>query len=142
MSWLRHRYAFPLAAMLALSLSADAQPGSHCLSSGQRFERLTAANVEVAYRWDPATLKVGQFFSAEVIACRSGTGVTRITLDATMPAHSHGMNYRPKAALVAPGHYRFTGLMLHMPGRWQIVIDLYDGTTLVQRLTRNIDLKP
>jgi hypothetical protein len=137
-----HRCAFPLAAMLSLGLSAAAQPSNSCPPAGQGFERLAAANAEIAYRWDPASLKVGQFFSAEVISCRPSAGVTRISIDATMPAHAHGMNYRPKTTEISPGHYRFTGLMLHMPGRWQVAIDLYDGTRLVQRLTRDIDLKP
>jgi hypothetical protein len=99
-------------------------------------------DAEVAYRWDPAPLKIGQFFAAEVIACRAPASVTRISLDATMPAHGHGMNYRPKVTEVAPGHYRFSGLMLHIPGRWQVTVDLYDGTRLIHRLTRNLDLKP
>ena len=137
-----HYFAFLLAAMLSLGLSAAAQPSNPCPPASRGFERLAAANAEIAYRWEPAKLKVGQFFSAEVISCRSDPSVTRISLDATMPAHAHGMNYRPKGTEISPGHYRFTGLMLHMPGRWQIVIDLYNGTRLVQRLTRNVDLKP
>jgi hypothetical protein len=128
--------------MLCLGFPAFAQPSNPCPPAGQGFERLADANADIAYRWDPAVLKVGQFFSADVVACRPNAGVTRISLDATMPAHGHGMNYRPKAAEVGPGHYRFTGLMLHMPGRWQILIDLYDGTKLIHRLTRDIDLKP
>ena len=74
-----------------------------------------------AYRWEPAELKVGQFFTAEVVTCRAPNSepVREIRIDATMPAHGHGMNYRPAAARTAPGHYRFTGLMLHMPGTWR-----------------------
>ena len=86
-------------------------------------------------------MKVGQFFSAEVVACRTSAGVTRISLDATMPAHGHGMNYRPKATEVATGHYRFTGLMLHMPGTWKVTVDLrQDGKRT--RLTHEVRLKP
>lgn len=128
--------------MLLLCSPAATQPANSCPPSGQAFQSLVTAKAEVAYRWEPASVKVGQFFSAEVMACRPNAGVTRINLDATMPAHGHGMNYRPTASQLAPGHYRFTGLMLHMPGRWQIVIDLYDGTRLLERLTRDIDLKP
>ncbi len=130
------------AALLSAAPAAYAQPRATCPPVSQAFERLDAANAEVAYRWEPSPLKVGRFFSAEVIACRSAADVTRISLDATMPAHGHGMNYRPKATEVSPGHYRFTGLMLHMPGRWQVTIDLFSGTRLVHRLTRDLDLKP
>jgi len=121
---------------------ATAQPGGACPPPGEDFQHLAAGNVEVAYRWDPRALKVGQFFSADVIACRLPAGISRIAIDATMPAHGHGMNYLPKATETAPGHYRFTGLMLHMPGRWQLTIELYDGNTLVHRLIRDLDLKP
>lgn len=130
------------AALVAVLPAALAQTATACPPAGQAYERLIASDAEVAYRWDPAPLKVGQFFSADIIACRSPGPVTRIGVDATMPAHGHGMNYRPKAVEVAPGHYRFSGLMLHMPGRWQITVDLYDGTRLVRRLTRDLDLKP
>jgi hypothetical protein len=58
-----------------------------------------------------------------------------------MPAHGHGMNYRPTATATAPGHYRFTGLMLHMPGRWRLTIDLFQGSKRT-RLSHEVDLKP
>ena len=137
-----HRRATAFAALLWLALPASAQPGDACPPAGEGFQQLAAAEAEVFYRWEPRELKVGQFFAAEVIACRPRTGVTRIAIDATMPAHGHGMNYLPKATETAAGRYRYTGLMLHMPGRWQLTIDLYDGNKLVRRLTRDLDLKP
>ena len=105
--------------------------------------RLASPDAEIDYRWEPAPLKVGQFFSAEVIACRTpGAGpLAEIILDAQMPAHGHGMNYRPSAALVAPDHFRFTGLMLHMPGTWRLTFDLVQGERRT-RLSREITLKP
>ncbi len=135
------RQAACTAALLALTCLASAQPGNACPPAGARFQPFNGGDTEVFYRWEPGELRVGQFFLAEVIACQ-GTGSTRIALDATMPAHGHGMNYRPNATEIAPGHYRFSGLMLHMPGRWQITVDLYDGARLIRRLTRNLDLKP
>ncbi len=35
------------------------------------FARLASPQAEIAYRWEPAELKVGRFFAAEVIACRA-----------------------------------------------------------------------
>ena len=67
--------------------------------------------------------------------------VREIKIDATMPAHGHGMNYRPVATVAAPGHYRFTGLMLHMPGTWRVTIDVLRGTKRT-RLTHEVKLKP
>jgi hypothetical protein len=107
------------------------------------FMRLATPEAEIAYRWQPEPLKVGQFFAAEVITCRMpGTGpVGEIVLDAQMPAHGHGMNYRPTASEVAPGRFRITGLMLHMPGRWRITFDLTQDERHT-RLSREVDLAP
>ncbi len=120
-----------------------APPASACPTTEQGFRRLASTDAEVAYRWEPAELKVGQFFAAEVVACRApgADPVRDISIDATMPAHGHGMNYRPAAARAAPGHYRFTGLMLHMPGKWRVTIDLVQGGKRT-RLTHEVNLKP
>ncbi len=114
-----------------------------CPTPEQGFQRLASADAEVAYRWEPAELKVGHFFAAEVVACRAPNSepVREIRLDATMPAHGHGMNYRPSAAQTAPGHYKFTGLMLHMAGTWRVTIDLVQGNKRT-RLTHDVKLAP
>lgn len=132
-----------LAVSAALSAIAIAGPAFACPTIGEGFRRLASPDAEVAYRWEPAELKVGQFFAAEVVACRApgADPVRDISIDATMPAHGHGMNYRPAAARAAPGHYRFTGLMLHMPGKWRVTIDLVQGAKRT-RLTHEVDLRP
>jgi YtkA-like len=118
-------------------------PASACPAPEQGFHRLATPDAEVAYRWDPAELKVGRFFAAEVVACRapSAEPVREIRIDATMPAHGHGMNYRPAATPTAPGHYKFTGLMLHMAGTWRLTIDLVQSTRRT-RLTHEVKLAP
>jgi hypothetical protein len=130
-----------LAAVLAGPVPAAADDA--CPAEAQGFHRLKTADTEIAYRWEPAELKVGQFFAAEVVACRTAGGpepVGQIVIDAIMPAHGHGMNYRPKAERVETGHHRFTGLMLHMPGTWRITFDLLQRGTRT-RLTHEVDLK-
>ena len=104
--------------VLTFAFATSTAPASVCPTSEQGFRRLASPDAEVAFRWEPAELKIGQFFAAEVVTCgtRGQEPVREITIDATMPAHGHGMNYRPAATRTAPGHYRFTGLMLHMPG--------------------------
>ena len=107
------------------------------------FARLATPEAEIAYRWEPSVLKVGQFFAAEVIACRApGAGAVReIVLDAQMPAHGHGMNYRPTATPAGPGRFRVAGLMLHMAGTWRLTFDLVHGDTRT-RLTQEVTLGP
>ena len=138
---MRNALHAPAAALLTSCLWA--LPAAACPSADAGFRRLASAEAEVAYRWDPEQLKVGRFFIAEVVACRSPDGgpVSDIRIDATMPAHGHGMNYRPAATRTAPGHYKFTGLMLHMPGTWRFTIDLLQGAKRT-RLTEDISLRP
>ena len=126
-----------------LATVALASPAFACPAAEQGFRRLASVDAEVAYRWEPAELKVGRFFAAEVVACRAPNSepVREIRLDATMPAHGHGMNYRPAAAQTAPGHYKFTGLMLHMAGTWRVTIDLVQGSKRT-RLTHEVKLAP
>src|SRR5262245_20132522 len=115
---------------------------SACPSAGEGFTRLVSHDAEIAYRWEPATLKVSQFFAVDVFACRfpGPDAIREIILDAKMPAHGHGMNYRPAAARVSGQHFRFTGLMLHMPGTWQLIFDLVQGERRT-RLSQEITLK-
>ena len=129
--------------LVALAMAGPTLAASACPTSQEGFRRLASPDAEVAYRWEPAELKVGQFFTAEVVACRApgAEPVGAIVVDATMPAHGHGMNYRPAAARTAPGHYRFTGLMLHMPGTWRVTIDLVQSGKRT-RLTHEVKLGP
>jgi hypothetical protein len=107
------------------------------------FVRLASPEAEIAYRWEPAELKVGRFFAADVIACRGPEPrpVQSVVVDAQMPAHGHGMNYRPTVAETGPGRFRLTGLMLHMAGTWRLTFDLVQGDRRT-RLTREITLRP
>jgi hypothetical protein len=107
------------------------------------FRRLATPEAEIAYRWEPAELQVGRLFAAEVIACRAPAGapVHEIVLDAQMPAHGHGMNYRPAVEQTGPGRFRVRGLMLHMPGTWRVIFDLYQGDKRT-RLMQDVSLKP
>lgn len=70
------------------------------------------------YRFDPAPLQVGRPFAVDLLACTDDPR-DLVGLDAVMPAHRHGMNYRPKLRALAPGTWRAEGLLLHMPGDWR-----------------------
>ena len=124
----------------ALAGAALARGDEACPATANGFERLGDGAAKIAYRWEPAELKVGQFFTAEVVTCTPGFPDERIRIDATMPAHGHGMSYRPREERIAPGHHRFTGLMLHMPGTWRFTFTLVRGDAGVQ-LTHDVDLK-
>jgi hypothetical protein len=137
------RRALPalLLAMLAGLAPARADEAA-CPAEGSGFQRVKSGDAEVAYRWEPSQPKIGQFFAVEVVACRAPglAPVAEIAIDATMPAHGHGMNYRPAAERTGEGRFRFTGMMLHMPGTWRLTIDLIQGGKRT-RLTHEVKLK-
>lgn len=78
----------------------------------------------VAWRADPAPLRVGEFFAVEMAVCaNAGAAPETVRVDAAMPEHKHGMNYKPTVQSVGAGQFRAEGLMLHMPGKWDISFD-------------------
>lgn len=76
--------------------------------------------------FDPQKVPLGQSFTAQIIICRDDDKVPgRIGFSATMPAHRHGMNYRPDITTNNHSQYRASGLFLHMPGEWQFALTAY-----------------
>jgi len=95
----------------------------------------------VAFVPRPAPLATGHHFALDIAVCPGpGAAPPRgLRVDADMPAHKHGMNYRATVAAREPGLYRAEGLLLHMPGRWRFIFDLaLDGRSL--RLTREVEV--
>ena len=85
----------------------------------------------LTYRAAP---EVGKHFSVEVAACaKSGPPPRTLKIDAHMPEHRHGMNYRPTLKPLSPGLWQADGLMFHMPGKWEIVF-FVEGERLAREL--------
>jgi hypothetical protein len=51
----------------------------------------------------------------------------RLEVDAAMPDHRHGLNARPQVSGNARDGFQVEGLLLHMPGYWEIYFDLTEG---------------
>jgi hypothetical protein len=128
------------AALASLALSSAAVA---CPLPEQGFRRRTWESGELAYRLEPGQLRVGQFFAVDVIVCpaQGAPPIRPASIVATMPAHGHGMNYRPSMERIAPDRYRFTGLMLHMPGRWLMSFGFTQGDK-GKLIIEPIDLAP
>ena len=102
--------------------------------------RVEQGGVIVLYRTVPPTIEVGKHFSLDALVCAdSGTPVLE-RVDATMPEHRHGMNYRATVGAKGPGRYVAEGLMFHMPGLWQLVFDV-ERAGQRTRLTSDLDLQ-
>lgn len=82
----------------------------------------------VALKLPAIPVRIGEPFAIDILVCTEQQPVVgNLKLDATMPAHKHGMNYRPEVQKVADKIFRGTGMFFHMPGQWQITIDLLSG---------------
>jgi hypothetical protein len=103
---------------------------------------LEGDGVDVAWRPVPGPIRVGEPFAIEFEVCarRPGEVVDRLRVDAWMPGHRHGMNYRPTLAGDPPGVLLAQGLVFHMPGHWQVVFELRAGERPI-RLTDDLSVR-
>ena len=53
-----------------------------------------------------------------------------VSFDATMPHHRHGMNIVPEISPDGTARWIARGMLFHMPGRWQLYVDLVDDGRL------------
>lgn len=112
------------ACTLAFSALAQLAP-----CAGERESlRAQASRYTVHFRAIPSPA-VGRHFALAFSVCGS-TGAANpesVTVDARMPSHGHGMNYRPSIAALGSGRYRAEGLMFHMPGEWELTFIVQDA---------------
>jgi hypothetical protein len=84
-------------------------------------------HVTVAAEPDPIPLSkmfaltIGVYLAGDRAQAVSGTTVA---VDARMPAHNHGTNLQARVARVGDGRFRAEGLLFHMPGTWELYVDV------------------
>lgn len=127
-----------LIAPLALILPAlAAEP---CMPEGA--QALESPRYTLAYRTRPDVIPAHAHFAMSVVVCpKPGAGPPEaLRVDARMPEHRHGMNYRPSVRESAPGRYEVDGMMFHMTGRWELVFEIRaDGRT--DRIAQMMELR-
>ena len=106
---------------LLVALLAAAPAAAACELPGGGAQKIQSAHYLVLYRTTPAPLKVGQHFAVDFAVCPTPESVR---VDAWMPEHKHGMNYRPTVTGSGEGPYRAEGLMLHMAGKWELLFEV------------------
>lgn len=111
--WSLGVFAPLLAAVAAQAACPKAAPGAQLLDNGV---------VQVQWLAEPAALQVGRPFALQVQLCPQDAQLLRV--DASMPEHRHGMNYRPTLKPLGPGRWRAEGLLWHMSGRWELRLDV------------------
>lgn len=128
---------------LALAAST-AQAGCGDGLPAERLQRAGTGGWTLAFASSAWPVPVGEFFALDVVACPPGAvavpaGDGTLAVDATMPAHRHGMNYRARVQPLGPGRWRVDGLMFHMPGLWRLSFELGSGST-TRRITHDIEV--
>jgi len=118
--------ALVVASFTAAASAATCEPPEGFVSHG----RVESETTVVVFRTVPATIEVGRLFSLEAIVCAKppGPAARTVRIDAQMPEHRHGMNYRPRVSQTGESRYLAEGLLFHMPGRWELVFDVDRGT--------------
>ena len=111
--------AAPLAVGAAHAVCGDGLPNA-------TRTLIETGGLTLAFAPRPAPIAVGRHFSIDVVVCAASNAPAPalVRVDAEMPAHRHGMNYRAAIHPLDGDRYAVDGLMFHMPGRWRFLFTL------------------
>ena len=107
-----------------------------------REVRSNGGSHTVAFKPTPDPIPMNQLFDLTftVKSASSSAQTTKVEVDARMPAHGHGMNRVPKVTRLADGTVKAEGLLFHMPGHWELYIDITQGG-VTERAQFDVHLK-
>jgi len=134
-----------LGAGTLLAADAPATPSGAAATSGCGADLAGARRVEtarhvIAWRADPPKIPAGRHFAIDIVACaKPGVpAASGISVDARMPSHGHGMNYKAAIKAIGEGRYRAEGLLFHMPGSWELVFDVRSEGDRAERAAQTV----
>ena len=107
--------------------------GPDVASNGGRYR--------VEWRTEPSPIPLNEPFTL-VARVRDGSTIVMdpiISIDARMPHHRHGMTRVPIVSHHDDGEFRARGMLFHMPGDWQMYVDVTDGV-VTERAQINVVL--
>ena len=139
MSQSRRRRLLLCAAMLCASSPAFACDPP---SLGDTQVLADSARYRIAWRVRPNPIAVAEPFALEMSVCAKpgAQAAEGIQVDATMPEHRHGMNYRPSVIDGPDGRFLAEGMLFHMPGKWRLIFDVRAGG-ITERLTHDLTVE-
>lgn len=85
----------------------------------------------------PTTIPVNEYFALDIgLFDDKYKNITaqKITVEAIMPSHGHGMNVSPIVTKVQGSQFIADGLIFHMRGDWQVIVYVDFGNK-VEKLT-------
>jgi len=125
----------PVVAATSGAEAGGAAPGSTAVAAaprpGTRVElggTTEQGRFKVSVVFD--TPRVGQLFAVEatVLPTAATADIASVDVDATMPAHRHGMMTRPVSERSGPNRWKIDGMKLHMHGAWVFHVGVHaDG---------------
>ncbi len=136
------RFAASLILVFVLGAVSQALANEHCNpGSGIKMSTDPDASWTISVRFDPEDVPLNSPFDADVTVCSQSEALpARITVDATMPAHKHGMNYNPKLVKIDDNRYQVEDLVFHMPGLWRLEVTAY-GDEKPHRFTHELSVQ-
>ncbi len=110
------------AVLLAALFGGVASAWAECPQPQPGEQALQGTAVQARWQAEPTPIVVGQPFALRVTLCPADAQLLRV--DARMPEHKHGMNYRPSVTALGAGQWQVQGLLWHMRGRWELSLDV------------------
>jgi len=95
----------------------------------QRSQFSEKKSFQVSYIPLPDPIPLNQYFRLKFQVQDAQNNILKtaqIKLDAGMPEHNHGMNVKPLVKNLGQGIFEARGLLFHMPGYWEIYVDIED----------------
>jgi hypothetical protein len=132
-------------AVVSLLLSVASPASASCLPSdgGTPMAISNVGRFAASLHFSATPVKVGAPFAIAVRLCSPDSAkIERLVIDARMPAHRHGMNYKPEITLKGEGAYEARGFLFHMPGKWEIMLSVTDAaSSKPQHFTLELDVR-
>jgi len=96
--------------------------------------------------WKPLTedaqVPKNVHFALEIVVADENGPVVgaRVAVRGWMPEHGHGLVARPVVTEQGDGHYRAEGVLLHMRGSWDLIVDVVDRAGRTDSVTFGVEL--
>jgi len=105
---------------MVYGLIANQVSASSCAASSDTIELLESGTSWSIHARGFKEVIPGTQFAVELALCDAPAGTEIIEATASMPAHGHGMNYKPEINDNAHGDIVASGWLMHMAGEWEI----------------------
>jgi len=132
------KHYLALVSILAIVVSCKV----HAIDAANKIARDRPAEMCLANSWSGHSITVNYTVEGDkpplntihtwtlTVTDKNGKPIdgAEIIVSADMPEHLHGMTTRPvTTAGSSPGHYKVDGMNFHMPGWWEITLDINYG---------------